>query len=168
MRSPKTRRSRTQPRALTTVPSARQTRRGHVTIGRPSSLTSPLLITPTPAPESSRTTICPAPTPNSIRGNVGAALWQMVLGRGGRCDMQRLFKRIGTSTSRQVTPTSPDVTSREMAAVLHGLAVENEVATPSALVTAISPLVGTKGREVPKVRLLAVEAVEARPALGAE
>src|SRR5260221_4792690 len=136
--SPKTRRIRTQPRAITMVPSARQTHRGHVTIGRPSSLTSPLLITPTPAPESSRTTICPAPTPNSIRGNVGAALWQTVLGRGGRNDMQRLFNRIGTSASRQVTPTSPDVTSREMAAVLHGLAVENEVAAASSLTSMLS------------------------------
>ncbi len=81
--------------------------------------------------------------------------------------MQRLFKRIGTSTSRQVTPTSPDVTSREMAAVLHGLAVENEVATPSALVTGISALVGTKCREVPKVPLLAGGAVETRSGLEA-
>src|SRR5260221_2181421 len=61
----------------------------------------------------------------------------MVLGRGGRCDMQRLFKEIGTSTSR-MTPTSPDVTSREMAAVLHGLAVENEVAAASSLTTMLS------------------------------
>src|SRR5260221_6195149 len=90
----------------------------------------------------------------------------MVLGRGGRCDMQRLFKRIGTSTSRMM-PTSPDVTSREMAAVLHGLAVENEVAAPSALVTGISALVGTKCREVPKVPLLVGGAVETRSELRA-
>src|SRR5260221_7426337 len=61
----------------------------------------------------------------------------MVLGRGGHCDMQRLFKRIGTSTSL-MTPTSPDVTSREMAAVLHDLAVENEVAAASSLTSMLS------------------------------
>src|SRR5260221_14480996 len=83
----------------------------------------------------------------------------MVVGRGGRCDIQRLFKRSGTSTSRQVTPTSPDVTSHEMAAVLHGLAVGNEVAAPSALTTGLSALVGTECREVPKVPKLAGGAV---------
>src|SRR5260221_2770094 len=86
----------------------------------------------------------------------------MVVGRGGRCDIQRLFKRSGTSTSRQVTPTSPDVTSHEMAAVLHGLAVGNEVAAPSTLATDISALVGTECREVPKVPRPAGEAVETR------
>src|SRR5260221_7289333 len=90
----------------------------------------------------------------------------MVLGRGGRCDMHRFFKRIETSTSR-MTPTSPDVTSREMATVLHGLAVENEVAAPSALATGISALVGTKCREVPKVPLLASGAVETQSGLEA-
>src|SRR5260221_14455122 len=83
----------------------------------------------------------------------------MVVGRGGRCDIQRLFKRSGMSTSRQVTPTSPDVTEREMAAVLHGLAVENEVAALSALTTGLSALVGTECREVPKVPKLAGGAV---------
>src|SRR5260221_7529923 len=85
----------------------------------------------------------------------------MVLGRGGRCDMQRLFKRIGASTSR-MTPTSPDVTLREMAAVLHGLAVENEVATPSAPAPGLSALVGTRCREVPKVPIPAGGAVWTR------
>src|SRR5260221_8201306 len=91
----------------------------------------------------------------------------MVVGRGGRNDMHRLFKRIGTSTSRQVTPTSPDVTEREMAAVLHGLAVENEVAALSALATGISTLVGTECREVPKIPKLARGAVGTQSGLEA-